>query len=571
MPLYKHDVIGSTPIIGATAGSLLFAGVNGVFQQDNANLFWDDTNNSFGLGTATPNANYFLDINSSSALDKDRVINIVHANNADEASDVITIVNTVAPGTIGAGRTLQNINLSLTPTVTITTGRSLAVYGVENVLDISSVTLSTSNNNSLSAFGFDGNVTGAPVFNTTGTGQTITVAGVNFVTSVTPTLTAMGTGAQFVSYGAKFANLSASNSTANLSTTAYGGHFGVTGAVGTSGTTLKIGGYFIASGTADDNYGVWVDTTTGATNNYGLRLDAAATNTLWISGNADNATAAAGITFGSSKDTNIYRSAANTLATDDSLTIGGGTVTLSVDTNFVLTGGVNGMSIDGTTFSVDATNDRVGIGTAAPGSKFQVNINDSGTTFEGSVGQEAFRSQNDNNTANNWISQSYYDGVSGLVAAAFGVQLTDHTNGYGLMNWATRSATTGFSVKLKIAAAGIITMSAYGAGAATFDASGNISSVSDERLKDIQGNFTPGLQEVLKIDPILYKWKEVSGLETEHTYAGFSAQNVQASIGEYGVGVNNEGMLSLQDRAVMASLVNAVKELTQRLGALEGS
>ena len=37
-----------------TIGSLVFAGASGVYTQDNANLFWDDTNNRLGIGTATP-------------------------------------------------------------------------------------------------------------------------------------------------------------------------------------------------------------------------------------------------------------------------------------------------------------------------------------------------------------------------------------------------------------------------------------------------------------------------------------------------------------------------------------
>lgn len=37
-----------------TAGSVVFAGTSGVYNQDNANFFWDDTNNRLGLGTITP-------------------------------------------------------------------------------------------------------------------------------------------------------------------------------------------------------------------------------------------------------------------------------------------------------------------------------------------------------------------------------------------------------------------------------------------------------------------------------------------------------------------------------------
>jgi hypothetical protein len=37
-----------------TTGSVVFAGASGVYSQDNANLFWDDTNNFLGIGTTTP-------------------------------------------------------------------------------------------------------------------------------------------------------------------------------------------------------------------------------------------------------------------------------------------------------------------------------------------------------------------------------------------------------------------------------------------------------------------------------------------------------------------------------------
>jgi hypothetical protein len=39
-----------------TTGSVVFAGASGTYTQDNANLFWDDTNNYLGVGTAAPSA-----------------------------------------------------------------------------------------------------------------------------------------------------------------------------------------------------------------------------------------------------------------------------------------------------------------------------------------------------------------------------------------------------------------------------------------------------------------------------------------------------------------------------------
>jgi len=37
-----------------TAGSVVFAGASGIYSQDNANLFWDNSNDRLGIGTATP-------------------------------------------------------------------------------------------------------------------------------------------------------------------------------------------------------------------------------------------------------------------------------------------------------------------------------------------------------------------------------------------------------------------------------------------------------------------------------------------------------------------------------------
>src|SRR3989338_1702039 len=47
---------GSPTWFAPTAGSVLFAGTSGILQQDNANLFWDDSADRLGIGTATPGA-----------------------------------------------------------------------------------------------------------------------------------------------------------------------------------------------------------------------------------------------------------------------------------------------------------------------------------------------------------------------------------------------------------------------------------------------------------------------------------------------------------------------------------
>lgn len=116
---------------------------------------------------------------------------------------------------------------------------------------------------------------------------------------------------------------------------------------------------------------------------------------------------------------------------------------------------------------------------------------------------------------------------------------------------------------------GTVRFATFGAGALNTDASGNVSAVSDIRLKYVQGDYTFGLDEVMKITPILYKWRPKSGMETEHIYAGFSAQNVRDVLGDYGTGINKEGYYSLQDRAIMATMLNAIKELNEKIVYLE--
>jgi len=121
---------------------------------------------------------------------------------------------------------------------------------------------------------------------------------------------------------------------------------------------------------------------------------------------------------------------------------------------------------------------------------------------------------------------------------------------------------------LVLSGSGLMQLSQYGAGTLTSDASGNITASSDERFKDIQGDFNTGLEGVLNLHPILFKYNEESGLETEHTYAGFSAQNVKEHI-PFGTGEDSKGYLSLQDRAIMAALVNSIKELKSEIEYLK--
>lgn len=97
-----------------------------------------------------------------------------------------------------------------------------------------------------------------------------------------------------------------------------------------------------AGSTLSAAYGVYVNAQAGATANYGLAVEAAGTQTLWVSAGSDSTTAAGGVAFGSSRDTTLYRSAANTLKTDDSLIVVGD---LTLSASDIITDGTTGTKI----------------------------------------------------------------------------------------------------------------------------------------------------------------------------------------------------------------------------------
>jgi hypothetical protein len=100
----------------------------------------------------------------------------------------------------------------------------------------------------------------------------------------------------------------------------------------------------------------------------------------------------------------------------------------------------------------------------------------------------------------------------------------------------------------------------FGSGALMSDANGVVYDNSDERLKDIAGTSTIGLSAIEGLNPINYHWNATSGLDMVNEYTGFSAQNVQANIPN-AVGTDSKGYLTLDDRPIVAALVNSVKEI----------
>lgn len=133
-------------------------------------------------------------------------------------------------------------------------------------------------------------------------------------------------------------------------------------------------------------------------------------------------------------------------------------------------------------------------------------------------------------------------------------------------------------------------------GTLTTDALGNVYVVSDEKVKTDIKQFNSGLSNITNINPIKYHFTENSGLDTEIEYTGLSADNLLSALPEavtivpdytYStVSTKNEKTgeietidiktpvigddgkqsytLAVNDRAILATLVNSVKELSAK-------
>jgi hypothetical protein len=125
--------------------------------------------------------------------------------------------------------------------------------------------------------------------------------------------------------------------------------------------------------------------------------------------------------------------------------------------------------------------------------------------------------------------------------------------------------TIGFSTagieRMRIASSGIVTMSAYGAGTATFSAAGVISSVSDETWKIKDGVPLDPDAMLKKLEPGYWFYNEEKApIFGEDRQLGFYAQNVNAAIGSEAAPTPEEGKpWGYYDRSVLAVTVMSLK------------
>ena len=108
-------------------------------------------------------------------------------------------------------------------------------------------------------------------------------------------------------------------------------------------------------------------------------------------------------------------------------------------------------------------------------------------------------------------------------------------------------------------------------GTANKPGGGSWATFSDERLKNIEGAFTPGLNALMKLEPIRYKYKPGNPLELEFDteHIGFSAQAVQKVIPE-AVTTTDKGYLLLNNDPILWTMLNAVKEQQGQIAQQQG-
>ena len=91
---------------------------------------------------------------------------------------------------------------------------------------------------------------------------------------------------------------------------------------------------------------------------------------------------------------------------------------------------------------------------------------------------------------------------------------------------------------------------------------------SDERLKDVNGDFTRGLDALSGLYPSYFNYKQdnARGIPSDREYVGLIAQDVRAVIPE-AVREGQDGYLSIESDPIFWTMLNAIKELSLKVGS----
>lgn len=103
-------------------------------------------------------------------------------------------------------------------------------------------------------------------------------------------------------------------------------------------------------------------------------------------------------------------------------------------------------------------------------------------------------------------------------------------------------------------------------GSADKPGGGSWGTFSDRRLKTLGSNFDSGLSQILRLNPVRYRYKDDNalGIQDRQEHVGFVAQDVQKVIPE-AVTENSKGYLLLNNDPILWAMLNAIKEQQQQI------
>ena len=109
-------------------------------------------------------------------------------------------------------------------------------------------------------------------------------------------------------------------------------------------------------------------------------------------------------------------------------------------------------------------------------------------------------------------------------------------------------------------------------GSADKPGGGSWGTFSDSRLKTVEATYDAGLDAILKLTPVRYRYKEQNamGIKDGQEHIGFVAQEVEKVIPE-AVSRNSRGYLLLNNDPILWTMLNAIKQQQAEIEALTRS